>query len=420
MNALRFVLVVALVVSGVAVAVPAAGDVPDARIVVSDVSVSPTAPEPQNTTTVEFTVENSAGSATGVALDRVALEARNDDAVYAEASGLGSLSVGDDVTLELTTAFETAGVRDLALVVETDDEDGTTVTATRPVTVVVGGVDAAGVTDDVQVDARTVDPDELEEDEQPDVGLSPDAVLGGNDDSEEEDEQLRTSLIRVEVTNFGTATARDVTVAPTAGNESLPRLSVPNVAAGETESVLFDAGAFDEPTRFGFEAAYTLGTDRSTSDTTLEYRPNRGEIVLTDIDVTFEDGTVTITGNAANRGLGEVNSAIVAVEGTEHVSPAYPARNYFVGTVPESEFVRFDLTADVDRANATAVPVTVTYLAGGEPYERTVELPIDGAPSDTGDDSGVPLSIVALTAVSGSVTLVGGAALGWRRSRGRD
>ena len=422
MNRLH-VLLACVLLAGAGVAAPALADVPDARLVVSDVTVAPEAPEPGNTTTVEFTVENSAGSATGVALDRVALRERGTETVYAEAEGLGSLSVGDDVTLELATAFNETGVTELELLVEASDEadddgESETVTVTRPVTVVVGGVDAAGITDDVQVDARAVHPSELDEDEQLAVDLGPSAggLLGGGDD--EGDEERRTPLIRVEVTNFGTATARGAVVSPSAGNESLARIAVGDVAPGGTESVFFDAGAFDEPTTFDFEASYTLGTDRYASETDLEYRPNRGELVLTDVDMSYEDGTVTVTGNAANPGLGEVTGAIVAVGETEHVEPTYPAREYFVGTVPESEFVRFDLTADTDHENATTVPVTVTYLADGDPYERSVELEYDPQADDEDEASGVPLSAVA--AVAGSVTLLIGAAFGWRRLRGRD
>lgn len=420
MKRLHLLLVSLLVGVVLVAAVPAAADVPDARLVVSDVTVTPAAPDPGNTTTVEFTVANSGGSTTGVAVDRVALRNRTDGTVHAEASQLGALSVGDDVTLELSTAFDDAGVKDLELAVETEDEDGETVTVTRPVTIVVGGVDAAGITDDIQVDARTVLPSELDEDEQLNVDLGADAsgLLGG--DSAEDDEELRTPLVRVEVTNFGTATARDVVVTPSTENGSLARLAVVDVAPGTAESVFFDAGDFDDPTTITFEASYTLGTDRNASETTLEYRPNRGEVVLTDVDMTLEDGTVTVTGNAANPGLGAVNGAIVSIGETEYVQPAYPAREYFVGTIPESEFVRFDVTADVDHANATTVPLTVTYLADGDPYERTVELEYDArSESDESDGgSGVPLSIVAV--IGGAVVIVGGAALGWRRLRGRD
>ena len=414
----RHVLFVCVLLAGAGLVAPVLADVPDARLVVSDVTLTPEAPEPGNTTTVEFTVENSVGSATGVTLDRVALRDRGDETVYAEAEGLGSLSVGDDVTLELATAFGETGVTELELVVETEDEEGETVTVTRPITVVVGGVDAAGITDDVQVDARTVHPSELDEDEQLDVDLGAGAggLFGGDD---EDDEERRTPLVRVEVTNFGTAMARGTVVAPSTGNDSLARLAVGDIAPGETESVFFDAGAFDEPTTFDFEASYTLGTDRHTSETALEYRPNRGELVLTDVDMTYEDGTVTVTGNAANPGLGEVTGAVVAVGETEHVEPTYPAREYFVGTVPESEFVRFDLTADTDHENATTVPVTITYLADGDPYERSVELEYDPQTDGQDDESTLPPSIVVAVA-AGSVALLIGAAFGWRRLRGRD
>ena len=410
-----------------AIAVPVVADVPDARLVVSDVEVTPEAPEPGNTTSVEFTVENSAGSATGVDIEAVELRERSRvGETHAAAGNVGSLSAGDDVTLSLSTAFEEAGVHDLELAVTAVDEAGAEVTVTRPVTIVVGGVNAAGITDDVQIDVQEVDPAELDDEEDDlDVDLGADGILGDGDD---EDEEPQTSLIRVEVTNFGTATAREVAVTPVDEDgpelaEPPARLALPDVRPGDAESVFFNAAAFDEPTTLSFEAGYTLGTERGTSETTFEYRPNRGEVVLTDVDMTSEDGTVTVTGNAANPGLGEINGAVVAVEETETVSPTYPAREYFVGAVPESEFVRFDVTADVDHDNATTVPVTVTYLADGEPYERTVELPYEPRAADRGDNSGggdgVPLSVA--TAVAGSALVAGSVAVGWRRrSRAGD
>lgn len=420
----RHLLAASLVLVAIGLAVPAApalADVPDARLVVSDVTVTPEAPEPGNTTTVEFTVENSGGSATAVAVERVALQNRDRyGAVHAEADDIGSLSVGDGVTLELATAFSEPGVKELELVVETETEADEDVTVTRPVTVVVGGVDAAGVEDDVQVDARTVLPSELEEDEQVDVGLGADAggLLGdGGDD--EDDPELRTPLVRVEVTNFGEGTARRVAVRPSTEERALARMAVPDVEPGESEAVIFDAGDLAEPTVIEFEAAYEIGSRQNTSTTTLEYRPNRGDITVTDVDMTLDNGTVTVTGHAANVGLGEVNSAVVSLGETDHVEPTYPAREYFVGTVPESQFVRFDVTADVDHQNATTIPVTVSYLADGDPYERTVELEYDARNESDGDDgSGVPLSLVG--ALVGSATLGFGAALGWRRLRARD
>ncbi len=411
-------LTVCALLAALILAVPVAADVPDARLVVSEMTVTPEAPETENTTTVEFTIENSAGSATGVTLDRIALQNRTDETVHVEAEAFGSLSIGDDVTLELSTAFENAGVHDLELVVEATDEDGETVAITRPLTIVVGGVDAAGITDDVQIDARTVHPSELDTDEQFDIDLGGGAGgLFGDDDDEEE---LRTPIIRVEVTNFGTATAREVVITPSTANGSLARLAVDDVAPGDSRSVLFDASDFDEPTRFDFEAAYTLGTERNASETSLEYRPNRGEVVLTDIDMNVEDGTVTVTGNAANPGLGEVNGAIVSIGETDYVDPTYPAREYFVGTVPESEFVRFDLTAAVDHNNATMVPVTITYLADGEPYERTVELPYEPQIEAEGETDSSPVPVSVVVAVVGSLALVVSTAFGWRRLRARD
>jgi hypothetical protein len=60
-----------------------------------------------------------------------------------------------------------------------------------------------------------------------------------------------------------------------------------------------------------------------------------------------------------------------------HVSPAYPQRDYFIGTVEANEFAPFELTADVDAANASAIPVRVTYRTGDERVTENVTLPYD-------------------------------------------
>jgi len=99
---------------------------------------------------------------------------------------------------------------------------------------------------------------------------------------------------------------------------------------------------------------------------------------VTDVELEFtDDGRLLVTGNAGNVGDGEVGGVVVTMDSNEHVSPAYPQRDYFVGTVEANEFAPFELTADVDAANASEIPVRVTYRTGGERVTENVTLPYD-------------------------------------------
>jgi hypothetical protein len=110
----------------------------------------------------------------------------------------------------------------------------------------------------------------------------------------------------------------------------------------------------------------------------FDYRPPTGELRVTDVDLSFtDDGRLLVTGNAGNVGDGQVGGVVVSVGSNEHVSPAYPQRDYFVGTVEGNEFAPFELTADVDAANASAIPVRVAYRTGDERVTENVTLPYD-------------------------------------------
>ena len=109
--------------------------VPDARLAVSDVTVSPATPTVGAQVVVDATLRNSAGSPEAVEIDRV--ELRRDRSTLATADDLGSLSPGDTVGVPLTATFDTPGDRVLTLRVVGRDADNDRVTVTRPVPVAV-------------------------------------------------------------------------------------------------------------------------------------------------------------------------------------------------------------------------------------------------------------------------------------------
>jgi len=216
--------------------------------------------------------------------------------------------------------------------------------------------------------------------------------------------------LAVEVTNFGNAPLTDAVVVPRADGEPLAREAVGTVPPGESTTVEVSLASLDAPATVTATVEYATGDRTGTVEGSYEYRPPTGDLRLTGVDLTLEDGTLTITGNAGNVGDGEVTGVVVAVGESEGVRPAYPSRDYFVGTVEGSEFAPFELTAAVDAPNATAVPVEVTYRVAGEERTRTETFPLDGVEAESeerrqaGANPGVAVALViGLAVVAGAV-----------------
>jgi hypothetical protein len=280
----------------------------------------------------------------------------------------------------------------------------TTSTGARDVTRRRVVVDAAPLREDVGVAVTRAPPPE-EEAEDADLasllgggGLAGAAGggQGGGALRSEGDAEGSADRVRVAVTNFGNVPVENVVVRPRAGEQRLPRGSVGRLAPGETGSVTVDLSAVEGSATVVATANYTVaGTgpagsrDADVPDTeararegsargTFELRRPTGEIRVTDVSLSFtDDGRLQVSGNAGNIGTAPVDGVVVAMGENEHVEPAYPGRSYFVGTVDGSEFAPFELTADVDAANATEVPVRVTYVVDGEERTRAATLPYD-------------------------------------------
>ncbi|MFC5367971.1 CARDB domain-containing protein [Salinirubrum litoreum] len=490
--------------------------VPDARLTVSDVTVSPDSPVVGETITVSATVQNSAGSDSPAQIKRVELRDANGDRLT-RANNLGSLSGGDSLTVPLTVSFDDPGTRDLQLRVVAEDADGDEVTLTRPVPVavetaspqaeitvadpavdsptrvavelsnpaatavrnlevtfadslgaptvdrrVVPQLDAgettvvnlttvpadsgtqrlevnvsftgASGTEQVRTVGRTVDVEPYRDDlglsvsrvqpEEQDAGVAGGAgglagLLGGaaggagggqltQGGSEEADP---TGRVAVEVTNFGSVVADDVVVTPVAGNRTLPRVVLGDrLAPGESGTVEVDLSEVRDRTAVEFRVDYRAGVRDSRTTATYDWRPAVAELTVTDLDVTVgEDGEVRITGNAANVGDGEATGVVVSVVPSEGVSPAYPQRDYFAGTIAGSDFAPFDLTAEVTDG-VESVTVRITYRTDGVPVTREIAVPV---PSDDGGGGALASLGGATTAgVPAGVVLVGLLAVG--------
>ncbi|WP_416841519.1 hypothetical protein [Haloferax sp. DFSO52] len=130
--------------------------VPDARLTVSDATVTPATPVVGEQVVVTVSLANSVGSPSSATIDEVRLADPVDD-TSVRAENLGGLSPGDSVTVPLALTFTTAGPRTLSLTVVGTDEDGDRVRIERPVPIAVEDAPPlVGVRiDDAVVDAET-------------------------------------------------------------------------------------------------------------------------------------------------------------------------------------------------------------------------------------------------------------------------
>jgi hypothetical protein len=489
-------LAVAVVLSAVAPAAVAA--VPDARLTVSGLTVAPDRPVAGEPVSVAVTVQNSGGSDSPVSVESVTLYAQN-RAILDQAKGIGSLSVGDSLDVDLVTTFAEAGERSLHVEVVAEDEDNETVRVRRPLTVVVEESPpqldvefeepVAGVENRVSVtvsnpsttdrrnleltlsgrgvravDARATVPSlDAGESETVNLTVSPRAgegsltatlafttSTGARDTTElvhefdaaplREDVGVAVSRVpeetqgagdananaltglaglaglagaaggagggdgntlqsqagqggpedalAVEVTNFGNARVEDAVVVPRAGDRTLPRRFVGTLAPGESATVTVSLDGVDAATVEAL-VRYDVGGRNGSAVGTFDYRPPAGDLRVTDVELEFtDDGRLLVTGNAGNVGDGAVGGVVVTMGSNAHVSPAYPQRDYFIGTVEANEFAPFELTADVDATNASEVPVRVTYRTGGERVTENVTLPYDPSLAPEGRTGG--------------------------------
>ncbi|MUV51024.1 hypothetical protein [Haloarcula sp. CBA1122] len=217
--------------------------------------------------------------------------------------------------------------------------------------------------------------------------------------------------LRVAVSNGGNAPLSDVMISATSENASFQRVLLENISASTTRQVRLNA-TMDEPRAdVTVTANYELGTEteQTTTETTLRSVP--GTIDLTGLDVVRQGGRLQISGSASNVGSTDADSVLVSVVNTETVTPATPNRDYFVGTVPASDFVSFDVYARTE-GNVTSVPLEVTYLVDDTRKRQTFDVDLDRLggmapqPEQDGDSEGGDQNSMLPVFVAGGLALL--------------
>lgn len=442
---------------------------------ISEVNVTPETPEVDESVTVTATVKNDGNERFDLSQVRLI---RWDESETVTATNLGTVSPDEEIEVPLTVSFSSEGTKEF--VVRASGRSSSIGSVEYPVTVEVGGsqanVDtdvgeaAAGAWVPLDVEVSNGGNDEIRNVRVEASGYGVETQEGGfvsnvsaggtetvrlyvmsdtegeetvttsvrytNSDGnsltverdetvwfEERDHELRLQAetsedgIEATVVNVGNAAVQDVLVE--GGAEVVP-VEIEYVDPKSSETVELNVTGVQEERDIDLSASYDLGDERRNADATVGYAPE-SDVRLTGVSVNGA-GTVTITGSASNVGVEDADSVLLAVEDTEGVEPAPPQSDYFVGTVPASDFGTFELNAQVT-GNVSEIPVEVRYVSDGERFERTeyVSYGDDGGfggaaagPNEAEipeDDGGLPTWVIAALIV-GVVAVM---AYGWRK-----
>ncbi|WP_436929655.1 hypothetical protein [Halosimplex halobium] len=233
--------------------------------------------------------------------------------------------------------------------------------------------------------------------------------------------------VTVSVLNRGNAPISNVSVRATSPNASVGQALVDRVAAGESRTVRLNATLSGDRAAVDVVATYDVARQRGEAAASTALTQTPGTIGLTGLEVVPDGGRLRISGSASNLGTTDAESVLVSVVDTDRVTPTAPNREYFVGTVPASDFVSFDVYATT-RGNVSTVPLRVEYLVDGQRHTRTVEVDAAGAsralaagpdPDRSSGGGGgflLPLAVGAVVVVVVLAVMV----RAWRASRGGD
>ena len=235
-----------------------------------------------------------------------------------------------------------------------------------------------------------------------------------------------SQAVTVTVLNQGNAPLSNVSVDASSANASVGQALLDRVGPGESRTVRLNASLSADRAAVDVRTTYDVADQRGETAASTALTQTPGTIGLTGLEVVPQRNSLRVSGSASNLGTTDAQSVLVSVVDTERVTPTAPNREFFVGTVPASDFVSFDVYAAVD-GNVSTVPLEVQYLVDGERHTRTVEVDAAGAsralaagPEPETRSSGGGFLLPAVVALLVAAVVIAVIVRAWRSSRGGD
>jgi len=134
--------------------------------------------------------------------------------------------------------------------------------------------------------------------------------------------------------------------------------------------------------------------------------------ILSNIQVTYESGKYSITGDVTNAGLQVANSVVVTTG--DGAIPVAPYQQYVVGSLQPDDFSSFEVSFTAPD-NTSSIPLVVMFKdTDGNQFEQTTVVEIPPASSGGGEAPGFPLPIIGLLVVL-AVIIAGVVWYSWRK-----
>lgn len=380
-----------IVISGLPVT---ATDSPAVGVV--DVDVSPEQPAPGEPTIYYVTIENNADQAYEV--DRIEVEHESPFDDPEQVWDVAVVPPGGSIEVPISVTFDEKGLHKTQVVVYGSTEE-TSANRQYPAPVVV----------------RDSGPDVMLSSSTPTTGSETDFTVRAING---EDRSIRNINLTVDGEDVEFNTTNQLSSGLNANEERDFTFRYVPESTGETELT----AKFEYTTDSGHEQEITKSTNVDISEprsqSNIDGQVDSPAIQLTGIDVVPEGEHMLITGSASNVGTDSIDSVLVRVVETENVKPTAPNRDFFVGTVPGSDFGTFDLTAEVSD-DATQIPVELTYISGDDRItEQTViEVPTTSESPNTSGDTYTIVYIIGGVLVVGVLYIIG---IGVHNSRKDD
>lgn len=352
--------------------------VPDVRLTVTDTDVQPATPTAGAPVTVPVSVDSSGGSTQPLTVDRVSLVDGNE--TLATAGDLGALSVGDGITVPLTTTFDEPGVRNLTVVFEGTNDNGERVVARQPLTIPVEAGSPAVETRDVRAVEGVASAVEV-------VVANPTEATLRNIAVTVDGEGVEPIVDRRVVPTLasGATTNLSFDVRPDIAGETILRTNVSYTTAAGTEAALSDSAVLSAAPRESSVAVRVrtieaqeqsnqpnldagVGGFLDTGDQGDEQEGQEGDLRVTVANVGNAPITnVVLRPRAANRSLGarpvtdrlapnSEQSVTVSLERTPPAEVVFEA-SYTVAGNESSAQATFDPFPDRGRVTVTGVDV---------------------------------------------------------------
>lgn len=223
--------------------------------------------------------------------------------------------------------------------------------------------------------------------------------------------------VHVVVVNRGNVPAENLTLRVGGRDHGLESRALRSLSPGQRQAVTVPTPG-GPPGRSNLTVSLRYrAIDRSyRSRTAVAVTRRPGRVVLTGVAVDREGDRVHIAGHASNVGLTPVRSLVVRPRRTTTIRPSQPTRSYFVGTVPASDFVPFEVTVRA-APNASVVPLVVSGLRDGESTERVHRVPLEARDVDPTEPTATPVDAPMMIAGATTVGVAGLMVVAWRNRR---